>query len=398
MYIDRRSLLRAGFLGSSAFLSAHMLWAFPGGRDTISPVRGELVESNLPGLYLPRGFTAREVARSGQPPLAGESFSWHAAPDGGACFGAHDGGWIYVSNSEMDAGQGGASALRFNAQGGLTDAYSILRGSTRNCAGGATPWQTWLSCEEPLDQLMRGMVWECDPFGRETAIPRPALGQFCHEAVAVDPQKAVLYLTEDVWDGCLYRYIPHNADDAGRYNLAQGELQVACWRGSQQDRLQWKTVPDSAARSQPTRYQVAGAARFAGGEGIAWHAGQVYFTTKYDNRLWHYEVSSQQVSILYDDDFFDEPVLRGVDNVTVSCTGEIVVAEDGGDMQLVTVNTAGQVQPLLQLLGHDQSELAGPAFTPAGDRLYVSSQWGESGNANGLGGVTYEISGSFNCS
>ena len=135
------------------------------------------------GIRLPSGFEARIVARSGETPLLGTGYDWHAAPDGGATFATQDGGWIYVSNSEINDRGGGVGALRFDAAGQLIDAYSILSGTTRNCAGGPTPWGTWLSCEEVAD----GYVWECDPLGSFNPRRLPALGAFRHEAAAVDP-------------------------------------------------------------------------------------------------------------------------------------------------------------------------------------------------------------------
>ena len=85
------------------------------------------------------------------------------------------------------------------------------------------------------------------------------------------------------------------------------------------------------------------------------------------------------------------PILSGVDNVTVSQQGDIYVAEDGGDLQIVVIADSGAIYPVAQLEGHDDSEVAGLAFSPDGKRLYFSSQRG----TNGLlgGGITYEIRG-----
>jgi secreted PhoX family phosphatase len=401
MSLSRRSLIQAGIASIGTFMSAQMLWALPAAKPGKTaaadwPSWGPLKRSNLLHLWLPEGFSARVVARSGEKPVRGKNFSWHNAPDGGACFATDDGGWIYVSNSEVSKGKGGASALRFNASAELVDAYSILQGTNRNCAGGATPWQTWLSCEEP-DSEQPGYVYECDPWGKAAAIQRPALGHFCHEAVAVDLHSGALYLTEDVVDGCLYRFLPASANTAGKSDLHNGELQVACPASNGEHTLEWLTVPDPSARSKPTRYQVPTAARFAGGEGIVWHQGTLYFTTKHDNRLWQVDTASQQWSILYDAARFDKPVLRGVDNLAVTCSGDILVAEDSDDMQIVAVNAAGQIQPLLQIQDHDQSEITGPAFDPSGQRLYFSSQRGRMGSTSGAGGVTYEVTGPFAC-
>ena len=141
-------------------------------------------------------------------PVAG--YTWHEFPDGGATFAQPDGGWIYVSNSESSAAvSGGASAIRFSADGQITSAYRILGGTRQNCAGGPTPWGTWLSCEE----TGFGFVYECDPTGAAPARKLRALGAFKHEAAAVDPINRHVYLTEDKSDGRLYRFTPRNYPD-----------------------------------------------------------------------------------------------------------------------------------------------------------------------------------------
>jgi uncharacterized protein len=340
------------------------------------------------GVRLPTGFSSRIVARSGSVPCTGSSYAWHAAPDGGACFATKDGGWIYVSNSEVGSKRGGAGALRFNARGDVIDAYAILQNTSRNCAGGATPWGSWLSCEE----VETGAVWECDPQGKRAATKRPALGIFNHEAVAVDPHSNQLYLTEDRPDGRLYRFTPNGTDAQGIPDLASGTLEIARLVQDMPGHITWHQVPDPTASSRKTRYQVPGAV-FNGGEGIVYHDGRVFFTTKGDNRVWSYTISSQQLDIVYDDDNYAMPVLTGVDNITVSSRGTLYVAEDGGDMQIVIVSPSRGVFPVAELVGQDQSEITGIAFSPDGSRLYFSSQRGTTGNSGD--GITYEVRGPF---
>ena len=173
--------LRAALGGAGLALAAPLLEARArAGRRSDAPA---LLPPDANGVRLLPGFTSRVVARSGEPPTPGGAYPWHPSPDGGAVFKVADRGWVYVSNSEIPNGGGGVGALRFDADGAVVEAYPILRDTTLNCAGGATPWNTWLSCEEfPL-----GRVWECDPFGKQPAVARPALGVFAHEAAAVDP-------------------------------------------------------------------------------------------------------------------------------------------------------------------------------------------------------------------
>lgn len=329
-------------------------------------------DTPAPELKVGAGFTGRRVATSGRA-VPGTSYIWHPDPDGGACFATADGGWIYVSNSEHTPG--GASMIRFSPSGQITAARSILSGTTRNCAGGATPWGTWLSCEEHAS----GLVHECDPTGATAAVVRSGLGAFAHEAAAVDPIGHRVYLTEDHPEGALYRFTPDRWKD-----LSRGTLEVLCERGGT---LVWSAVPDPSGASGPTRDQVANAKRFQGGEGTCWTGDSICFTTKYDNRVWRYRPSTNALTIVYDAAAVASPVLTGVDNVTWGPRGSLYVAEDGGDMQIVRLGLDGTVAPVVQVTGVSGSEITGPAFSPDGTRLYFSSQRNP--------GATYEVRGPF---
>lgn len=381
---QRRTLLQYGFMALGAFFGNVLLPSAVRSAASLAAL-GELLPPDRNGVRLPAGFTSRIVAHSGQ---TISDYRWHAAPDGGATFAAPDGGWIYVSNSELDNQAGGVGALRFNAAGDITDAYPILQHTNRNCAGGHTPWQTWLSCEE----IDKGRVWECDPLGRKAAQVRSALGVFRHEAVAVDTQNKQLYLTEDQPDGCLYRYTARTLDTTGNPSLDEGMLEVAEIIDGRIGTVRWHALPDPQAASMPTRKQVTRSTRFDGGEGIWYHQGIVYFSTKGDDRVWAYDVQRQHLSIVYNAALYPRPVLTGVDNITANAAGDLLIAEDKGDMQIVVL-AAGKILPLLQLTGHDRSEITGPAFSPDGSRLYFSSQRGKTGRAED--GMTFEISGPF---
>ena len=401
---SRRKLLKLGASSLAALSLGPSLLSLslPVNARSLAEI-GPLLPPDRLGIRLPKGFSARLVAESGKPASSGGTAEpWHIFPDGGATFPSGEGGWIYVSNSETSAGTGGGvSALRFNAQGGVVDNYRILAGTNRNCAGGPTPWQSWLSCEE----VDFGRVFECDPEGRTPAVARPALGYFKHEAVAVDPVHGHIYLTEDETDGRFYRYVPHGQDGpgsmAGKLNLSAGRLQVAVVGAAGQ--LSWIDLPNPApsagpastprgtASQLPTRYQIAASTPFNGGEGIWYHGGNIYFTTKGDNRVWHLDIEANRLAIVYDAATAADPLLTGVDNITVSAGGDLLVAEDGGDMQIVVIDAAGKLAPLLQIVGQDQSEITGPAFSPDGSRLYFSSQRGGVKNL----GLTYEVTGPF---
>ena len=382
MTLSRRDAVRLGLFGAAGFLVGNSPWLAPFAQASAvagpGPY-GPLLDPDENGIQLPEGFSSRLLARS-QQPVPGTDYEWHIFPDGGATFPVLS-GWIYVSNSEIP-GTGGVGALRFNRRGQIVDAYPILTGTIQNCAGGKTPWQTWLSCEE----YPGGYVWECDPTGLDEPALRPAMGRFQHEAVAADPTDRRFYLTEDTGDGGLYRFTPDAWGD-----LSTGQLEIASVDA--RGRVDWIEVPDPDPAIQDgataTRYQVSEATPFRGGEGIVVHGRSVFFTTKGDNRVWEYDIRRRAVSVVYDADQDPGRQLTGVDNIEASSTGDLIVAEDGGNMELVLLTENGTASPLLRFVDQDGSELAGPAFSPDGKRLYVSSQ-----RAFGAG-ATYEISGPF---
>ncbi|RDH86160.1 MAG: translocation protein TolB [endosymbiont of Galathealinum brachiosum] len=390
----RRSFLRST-LSSLAVLSIGSLLGCsnnriikPSSSTSLLDEVGVLLPPDENGLMLPDGFTSRVIANSGVAPYSGSPFVWHDAPDGGATFLTSDGGWIYVSNSEIGRNLGGVSSIRFDAAGNIINAYSILDNSNLNCAGGATPWGTWLSCEE----INRGFIWECDPYGQMMPVKRPALGRFYHEAITVDLESNYLYMTEDLYDGCFYRFVPDSINSNGYPNLSAGTLEVAVV-DSVQFKVNWIPVPDPEASTVATRHQVDSSTEFKGGEGIVYYNGTVSFATKGDNRIWSYNTKTETLSVVYDAGVNQNPILTGVDNITLSQDGELVVSEDGGDLQIVAITNSNKLVPLVQLVGHENSEITGPAFSPDGKRLYFSSQRGAKGVSND--GVTFEVTGPF---
>jgi uncharacterized protein len=368
-------------LGSSFWKKLYAAPAEPGAGPY-----GRLLPPDANGLRLPEGFRSRVIAKTGEE-VGRTGFIWHDAPDGGACFPTDDGGWIYTSNCESFLG--GASMVRFAQGGAIVDAQAILSDTAVNCAGGPTPWGTWLSCEEHES----GQVWECFLDGRE-AKARPQMGRFAHEAAAVDPLRRAVYLTEDQFEGRFYRFLPDVWHDLRRGTLYAMRVH---WDDARHlgGSVRWVRVPsDLPASASP---QAAATTPFNGGEGAWFDDGVVYFATKGDDRVWSYDASCDRLEVIYDSSLFPDSPLRAVDNVTVSKSGDLFVAEDGDNMQLCLITPGGpagnrrKVSPFLQVIGHDFSEICGPAFNPSGNRLYFSSQRG----ADGFLGMTFEIRGPF---
>ena len=406
--MDRRRFLRLGAAsatGAALLPSVRVAAAqtASAGESPYGSIDG--LAPNADGVVVPDGFTARVVAVAGEP-VARTEYRWHLFPDGAATFDDGNGGWYYVCNSEvfnfMAPASGGASAIHFSPQGEVLDAYPILEGSHSNCAGGPTPWGTWLSCEEAY--VGDGLVWECDPTGATPAVAHPAMGNFTHEAVAVDPIGQSLYLTEDRLAGVLYRYTP-----AAYPDLSEGLLEAATVAGD--GAVSWTPVPDPSAQDLPTRRQVEEATIFRGAEGIWYHDDWIYFTTKFDHRVHAINVRSQRYVLIWSPDpqavADGTAVLTGVDNITVDAgSGDLFVAEDGANMEIVIITPDGRVAPFARVVGQDHSEITGPVFSPARDRLYFSSQRGPTPSAVGemidglsttddIGDITYEIPGAL---
>ena len=413
--MDRRSFLRATTatavvagatsFGSDFWRSALAEPTTPG----VGPY-GPLGSPDRNGIRLPRGFHSRVVAVSGEP-VVPDGYRWHVQPDGAACFPAAGGGWLYVSNCEFAPnGQipegGGVGVIAFDGDGEKVDAYRILEGTRINCSGGATPWGTWLSCEEVVD----GLVYECDPTGRTPAVALPALGQFKHEAAVVDLVSKAVYLTEDSSTvSRFYRFVPDVWPDGGRPDFSSGQLQVA-----QVDYQGGVTSPAAPPADGPRLvtwidisldeaeggHRESTSTRFRRGEGAWSDSGVVYWCESGPSNVWSYDGAAGTLEAVHVGSTPGSP-LKGADNITVSRFGDLFVAEDGGDLELVVISAPDgsgdrEIAPFMQLSGQlgMNTEISGPAFSPDGNRLYFSSQRGLNGERDG-GGITYEVRGPF---
>jgi secreted PhoX family phosphatase len=385
--LRRRDFLRSGAVaaGTLSFNPAFLRGAFARQAQPGPSPYGELGSPDGNGIRLPRGFQSRVIARNFEPVLP-SSYSMHPQPDGSATYAMEDGGWILTSNSEVPfPGQGGAGAIRFDKDGNVVDAYSILEGTQTNCSGGKTPWETWLSCEEHD----AGHTWECDIYGKKPAVELPALGTFSHEAAVVDPVGKRVYQTEDQGDGGFYRFTPDAYPD-----LAKGLLEVAVV--GKHGVVTWEPVPDPDAASAPTRTQVPSMTKFDRGEGLFYEYPFVYVTTTGDATIHAYNLVTETIEVLWSGDFEDTP-LTDVDQMTYSPGGEIFVCEDEGELRIGMLSADGRIcASFLQLEGSQHqgapelgNELTGVIFDPSGTRMYFAAQ-----RSYGFG-VIYEITGPF---
>jgi hypothetical protein len=361
---------------------------------------------------LPEGFSSRIVAVGGTG-VGATDYTWPLFPDGKGTIATPDGGWILACNHEVFDFQtigesaGGASAVRFDSGGSILDAYPILEGSHSNSRGATTPWGTWLSCQEAHQG--DGRIWECDPTGDSPAVPRNALGVRTHGSVAVDPLGGHCYMTEAHRDGRLYRFRMLDESASGAA-LADGPLEAMAV--DPDGGVSWIPVPDPSGTVAPTRVQAADGFVTPVGGGVWVHDGSLLFTTALDDRVHAVDLANQRHWILWDGSGHRQPLV-GIGDLTVApASGDLFVAEDRGDMELVLVGIEGLVAPFCRMVGDDHrlSAVTGPCFDPSGTRLYISSlrgrgealvrdvveaiDWGDGVEGRHVG-VTYEVSGPF---
>jgi secreted PhoX family phosphatase len=313
---------------------------------------------------------------------------------------------------------GGCTALSLDRHNRVLDERVAIAGTAVNCAGGPTPWHTWLTCEETEDKAGtngytkdHGFIFEVDPADphRSGAVPLTAMGRFPHEAVAVDPHTGAVYETEDASApfGLFYRFLP-DKPLGGAGSLRAGgrleamrvpgvpDLSAIQVPGTAFDRIEWLPVPDPLARQTPIRRQDFGPKPVTHAqklEGCYWGHRAVYFvssfatsaagsTAAHYGQVWKYEPHHRRLTLVVVFGPDTDPQLPGEspDNICLTPNGGLMVCEDGNGAQHVFgVTRYGEVYPMARNridigTGQDPEygELAGVTFSPDRRTMYVN--------------------------
>ena len=449
MPVTRRAFIKATSLVSIGFLGLDRLaanTAFFSDTSGVDIGFGKLSHKAGDILSLPKGFTARIISQKGD--SMDDGFFVPGLYDGMGAFALDKNRTLLIRNHEIGdqlnaspfgadnkllaklkpaqfydfaSGDrpclGGTTTMVYNEALQKTELqYLSLTGTIRNCAGGITPWNSWITCEETSlskgegHQLAQSHGYNFEvpastKIGLADPVPLKAMGRFVHEAVAVHPANGIVYQTEDLSDSAFYRFLPK------QYGKLQqgGKLQclaISEWKSA--DTRNWATestdifpqkksfnvhwidlddveAPDNDLR---LRGHQKGAALFARTEGIWFGKNELFFACTSGGhdatgQIFRYvpskyEGTSQEKESPATLELFLEPnnteIFQNCDNLTVSPWGDVIICEDKRHARIIGISPEGNTYTLAENRGFPNSEFAGPVFSPSGKTMFVNIQ------------------------
>jgi secreted PhoX family phosphatase len=448
MNLHRRNLL-TGSAAAAAFAGlARSTWAQSAPETYRNEVAGYGALKADPRriLDLPEGFSYQIISQAGQ--TMSDGWLVPGQPDGMGCF-ALDGslvalvrnhelrtnathpnlgpnGFAYSFGTPVDPARaygldkqgrvltGGTSTVIYDLESRRTvREFLSLAGTSTNCAGGPTPWGSWLTCEEteetPANSNVtreHGYIFEVPARaeGLVDPVPLKAMGRFAHEAVCVDPRTGIVYLTEDKADSLFYRFIPNVKGELAR----GGKLQAMGFRGAPGANTTNHTSPiwvqgdwrdvvwidledvESPNGDLRKRGHAAGAAMIARGEGIWWGEGELYLTATSGGPLKAGQVMRYVPSVQEGEsgetrapgrmqlfvESTDTRVVFMADNLTIAPWGHLILCEDNYSEDqrnhIKGVAPDGRIYTIARNSYAGNSEFAGAVFSPDGQTLFVN--------------------------
>ena len=415
----------------------------------LDPGFGPLIHTGKNILSLPKGFAAKVISLQGK--IMSDGFLTPGAHDGMGIFRSQGKKVILIRNHELTPGSYGfgpfgkdnkfiekvakhkvydlASGGDYVCVGGTTTLvydehtqnldleYLSLTGTVRNCSGGVTPWNSWITCEETnfrnggnngfleKDHGYNFEVPATEKIGLIDPRPIKAMGRFVHESVAVHPTLGIVYQTEDEGDGLLYRYLPNKygkVHEGGRLQcLVLNEWKRADTRNHSEKvadhfperklfDVSWIDLDDVESPEDDLRIRgrKAGAAIFSSGEGMSYGKGELFFTASSggksgNGQIFRYIPSRYEGQPREEDapgklELFIESrsidSFQYCDNLTVAPWGDVIICEDKEDPRIIGITPNGRTYIIAQNVGYRESEFAGPVFSPSGKTLFVNIQ------------------------
>ena len=428
---ERHRSTRAEFLSRSGVAAASMLFAGSRIQDamaaTITGPYGELLADPGGVLDLPRGFQYRAFSRLGETlsdgrPVPGQH-------DGMAAFPGPGNTTVLVRNHELRGtaiqpvvgknpydpkAPGGTTGIIVDSSRNKVRDFVTSSGTLTNCAGGGMPWGTWITCEEDRTTghgYAFEVMWD-DPENTLSKTPITDMGFFSHEAVDVDPSTGIVYITEDDFRGridprdprndtrssFLYRYLPNDRSPRPGALQKGGVLQALALDEAPRDAdffgqgqrfgVRWITVRPATAAEDAL---ASGATRFNRLEGCHFAGGAFWFddTAGGEARLGQIfrlipGTAGDTLELFFE--ATDANAMESPDNVIVTPWGDLWFAEDGdGENRVMGITPGGDVYKFASNRLND-SEFAGPCFSPDGQTFFVNVQ---------TPGITYAVWGPF---